>query len=143
MKTTNVIKQIRLHLLPVLVCFGFLLFSVNEVKAITLDTLTVGSEGYALTETTTVTGDVTVQGGILNINGKTLTIQGSLTLTGEASRLQMAHPSDPDMVEVWGNVTFNGASTKDYLTKGILKIGEPCGADTVDKHQRELFFRGP
>ena len=89
--------------------------------AATLDNLTVDSSGYTLQENLTVTGDVTVNGGILDINSYTLSVNGGLTITGNNGRLKMVN--DTDLVEVSGHVTFYGASTKDYLTAGVLKVG--------------------
>jgi hypothetical protein len=70
--------------------------------------LNVGSGGLTLTANTQVTGNVIVNGGTLDINGWTLTVTGNLDITGANGWLKMVNPAD--VVEVAGNVTFNGAA---------------------------------
>ena len=105
-----------------LLVFSALLW-VSASYAETLESLTVGSNGYILTEDLTVTGDVTVDGGVLDINGHTLTIDGNLTITNHNSRLKMVAEEDADRVIVKGNVIFSGAASDGYLTAGVLEVG--------------------
>jgi hypothetical protein len=85
-----------------------------------LDSLSVGAEGYDLAEDTIVLGDVTIQGGILDINGHSLVVEGDLIITGDDSILKMVNTSD--VVDVAGNALFAGASSLGYLTAGELRV---------------------
>ncbi len=109
------------RLFPRVAIFPLLFLWASWSHAEPLGSLTVDSNGYTLSEDLTVTGDVTVSGGILDINGHTLTINGSLNITGNNSRLKMMDAAD--VVAVDANVTFNGAASDGYLTAGILRIG--------------------
>ena len=82
--------------------FGLLLWLTPSVDAETVDSLSVGSSGYILSADLTVTGDATVNGGTLDINGKVLAINGNLTITGNAVDL------NGQSLTINGNVDANG-----------------------------------
>jgi len=70
-------------------------------------------------------GDLDVEGnttvnGLLDINGGHCLVVGDLTISGNNSYLRMMN--NADLVEVGGNMTFGGASSKGYLTAGVLKV---------------------
>ncbi len=78
------------------------------------------TEDTTLSEDTIYNEDIIINGKTLNLNGHTLTVNGNLNITGEYSRLQMTNSSDK--LVVTGNLTFEGASTYNDLTKGVIEL---------------------
>jgi len=92
-----------------------------------------------LTEDYTISNDVDVIGGALNLNGFTLTINGSLKFTNANSRLKMLKADDKLIVK--RDLTFSGASTAKYLTNGVIELAgnfyqKGVGADARAKDGR-------
>ena len=73
-----------------------------------------------LMEDLTIFNDVNVIGGILNLNGHRLSINGSLRISGKYGRLKMNNPNDHLVVNE--NLTFRGASTSRFLTEGVINL---------------------
>ena len=73
-----------------------------------------------LTENYTIPNDVEVKGGVLNLNGFTLTVNGSLNFSGSYCRLKMQKADDKLIVK--GDLTFGGASTYGDLTDGDIEL---------------------
>ena len=73
-----------------------------------------------LTENYTISNDVNVTGGILNLNGFTLTINGNLKFLNANCRLQMKNSNDRLIIK--NNLTFSGASTYQDLTDGTIEL---------------------
>ena len=84
---------------------------------LTISGSTVDLNGHSLT----VSGDVSVDGSLVYIDGGILTISGNLSIVSRNGRLKMVHPAD--VVEVSGDATFNGAASDGYLAAGVLRVG--------------------
>ena len=73
-----------------------------------------------LTEDYTISNDVEVIGGILNLNGFTLSINGNLKILNSYGRLQMKKADDKLIIT--GDLTFSGASSYQDLTNGVIEL---------------------
>src|SRR5262249_53059368 len=64
----------------------------------------------------TLTGNLTVNGADLNLNGHTVIVNGGFTVN---SNFAMQNPND--LLRVTGSILFNGNSTSGRLTAGVLE----------------------
>jgi hypothetical protein len=82
-----------------------------------------------------VTGSVTVNGTQLTLGGRTLAVSGDVGVQGAAGRVIMTDVAD--VLDVEGNVSFDGASESAYLTMGQMRI---AGSLTVGGTYSTLSF---
>ena len=95
------------------IIIGFFIFSM-KLFAVTF------IEDTSLSQDTVYDENVTVTGGVLDLNGYTLTVNGSFSTSGDNARLQMQKTDDKLIVN--GDITFGGASTSGDLTKGVIEL---------------------
>ena len=93
---------------------------VGEWKRNNHNVMITDIRNFTLTENYTIPNDVEVIGGIVNLNGFTLTVNGNLKFKDDNCRLQMKKADDKLIVT--GNLTFNGASTYQDLTNGVIEL---------------------
>ena len=75
--------------------------------------------GTALASSALINGNVQVTGG-LSINAQSLSVNGNFTTSSSGV---LAMQSATDVLNVSGNVTFNGGAETNLLTNGILAVG--------------------
>lgn len=75
---------------------------------------------YVMLADVAVTGDVTLVNNDLDVGANRLDVGGSLTITGPSAQLSMPSPSS--IVEVLGDVFFEGAGQTTQLAAGELRV---------------------
>lgn len=102
----------------------------------TLTTNVVVDGAMALPSSTAITGDVTVNRD-LTIGPHTLAVVGDFTTLGIGTELRMLDPAG--IVDVDGNVLFDGGSTSGWLTNGEFRV---AGDFTAQATNSTLSFVG-
>jgi len=74
-----------------------------------------------LSENYTISNNVDIESGILDLNGHILTINGNLRVLGEYGRLKMNNLNDKLIIN--GDLTFHvGITSYGYLTNGVIEL---------------------